>query len=162
MTYNSQPYKKRQRNLETPTEQVVIEGIFKGIWQLIVWIFGLFQGGKKTKRPSNHAEIQALREHWEQVELNILQESTQALAIAEADKILDHAFYLMGVPGQTMGDRLKASRDRFQPDFYQEIWQAHILRNTLAHQVGATVSSEQARQAVGTFRKALYELGVLA
>jgi len=84
-----------------------------------------------------------------------------ALSVSEADKLIDAAFLTMGFSGQSMGERLKASEKWFPADLYQEIWQAHKLRNTLAHEVGVVASQSEAKQAVGSIRKALYHLKIL-
>jgi hypothetical protein len=155
------PYKPKKP--ESSPEQVIIEGVLKGIWQIGSAIFGLFRGGKKPSRSAaRREELEALAGHWEQVELMALQEASRLQAVSEADKILDAALQLHRVPGQTMGERLKAAEAKLPGSLYQEVWEAHKLRNVIAHEVGAQISDGQIRQAVGAFRNALYKLGVLS
>lgn len=84
-------------------------------------------------------------------------------AIAEADKLLDHALRQSGIPGDTMGERLKAARSRFAQDrsTYDAVWRAHKLRNALAHEVGFDLVPSQAREAIQDFKRGLTVLGVL-
>lgn len=154
--------KKSNKNQPTP-ELAVVESIFGALGQLISWAYrSLTNQAKGGAAKVNQSELDALREHWEQVELFILQDATKAQAVAEGDKILDAALKLLGFPGETMADRLRAAEPRFGSELYQEIWKAHKLRNTLAHEVGATASPAAAAHAVTTFRRALYQLSVLS
>ncbi|MCC2631831.1 MAG: hypothetical protein K0S20_530 [Patescibacteria group bacterium] len=160
---NNNSYNKKRRNQSPAPEQAVFENILKALWDGIVWLFRQASSGSgKEKTAGNRQQLLALQEHWQQVEFHALQENSRSLAVSEGDKILDNALKLIGVPGQTMGDRLKASENRFSRELYQDIWNAHKLRNALAHEVGVTVSSSEAQQAVNTFRQALYQLGVLS
>lgn len=159
MAKKTSQYKKRKGSSSPAPEQAFVEGVVQGVWHVLSWLFS--QATPKKKKHSNKAELKALKEHWELVELHVLQETTRANAISEADKILDTAFKLIGLPGETMGDRLRAAEDQFDGSLYNEIWQAHKLRNTLAHEVGAKVSVASAQKAVSAFRQALYSLGVL-
>ena len=151
--------KRQKKQSEIAPEQVFIEGFFQGVWHILSWLFR--QVAPRKKQAGNKAKLEALREHWEQVELHILQGTTHALAISEADKILDSALKISGFSGETMGNRLKSSESRFDSSLYNNIWQAHKLRNTLAHEIGAQVSTSEAQKAIATFRQALYQLGVL-
>lgn len=81
------------------------------------------------------------------------------LAIMEADKLLDHALKNRGYGGQTMGDRLKAARGAFMNN--DAIWQAHKLRNRLAHEQDVRLNSMQVDQALRGFKAGLKDLGAL-
>lgn len=158
-TKTNQP--RRTRKNDPVPEQVIIESFFSGLGQIIAWVFKRLTQGK-APRTNRQAELAGLQEHWENVELHVMQDATRALAVSEGDKILDSAFKIIGLPGESMGDRLKAAESKFSPDLYQQIWQAHKLRNTLAHEIGAKVSAQEAQAAITTFRQALYQLGVLS
>jgi hypothetical protein len=155
--YNNQ---RRPKKPTVSPEQAFIEGVVGAVWGIFKFLFG-----KKGEGPGGEsAKVQAaaLAESWGQVELHLLQEHTRALAISEGDKILDAALKLHRVAGQTMGERLKAAEPLFASDLYQQIWVAHKLRNQLAHEVGASVSANEASQAVAAFRSALYHLSILS
>lgn len=150
--------KKRSRQSETPSEVAFVEGILIAIFELLRMLFNGFGGGSKVSSGVGRTQI---RDGWERVELHVLQDATAALAISEADKLVDAAFQTVGIRGTTMGERLKNAESRLSGGLYQRVWEAHKLRNALAHEVGVQVSAAEAKQAVATFREALYKLGIL-
>ena len=79
--------------------------------------------------------------------------------VIEADKLLDKALCELGVPGKTMGERLKKSGDKFSQ--LNAVWYAHKLRNQIAHEHGFTLEYPQAKKALSTFRQALKDLGAV-
>jgi hypothetical protein len=81
------------------------------------------------------------------------------LAILEADKLLDHALKSRGVAGTTMGDRLKNARGSFMNN--NAIWQAHKLRNRLAHEQNVPLNGVVVDQALRGFKGGLKDLGAL-
>lgn len=80
-------------------------------------------------------------------------------SVSEADKLLDYALKNTGVPGETMGERLKHSGQKFSDT--NAIWRAHKLRNALAHEVEFDLVASQAREAVADFGQGLKDLGAL-
>lgn len=83
-------------------------------------------------------------------------------AILEADKLLDHCLKLLGFRGQTMGDRMKAiPRSKFEKDFFDDMWQAHKLRNEMAHNINYEVMNFEASKAIKQFERVLRELGAI-
>jgi hypothetical protein len=84
-------------------------------------------------------------------------------AVLEADKLLDQGLRQAGLPGDSMGERLKAARSRFASDraAYDAIWRAHKLRNALAHEVGFDLVPSQAREALRDFERGLRTLRAL-
>jgi hypothetical protein len=81
------------------------------------------------------------------------------LAVLEADKLLDHALKHRGYAGQTMGDRLKSARGSFMNN--DAVWQAHKLRNRLAHEQNVSLNSLTVDQALRGLKAALKDLGAL-
>lgn len=82
--------------------------------------------------------------------------ATYQTAIIEADKLLDKALLEMGVPGKTMGERLKKSGNYFSQ--LNSVWHAHKIRNQIAHEHGFKVDYLQAKRALASFRQALKDL----
>lgn len=82
-----------------------------------------------------------------------------SITVVDADKLLDKALCEMGVPGKTMGDRLKKSSERFSQ--LNAVWYAHKLRNQIAHEHGFSLEYPQARHALQTFKQALKDLGAI-
>lgn len=81
------------------------------------------------------------------------------MAVVEADKLLDKALCEMGVPGKTMGERLKKTGDRFSQ--LNSVWYAHKLRNQIAHEHRFQLEYKQARHALATYKQALQDLGAI-
>ncbi len=89
-------------------------------------------------------------------------ESTRS-AIFEADKLLDAALVQNGFRGETMGERLKNARDHFggSNPVYQGLWEAHKMRNALAHELGFDLPKAVAQQHLAKFEAGLRYLRVL-
>ena len=85
--------------------------------------------------------------------------ATWPLTIINGDKLLDKALIEMGVPGKTMGDRLKKTSDKFKD--LNAVWRAHKLRNILAHEDDFEISYRQAAQALAIYKQALKDLGAI-
>ncbi len=85
--------------------------------------------------------------------------ATFALSIINADKLLDKAMIEMGVPGKTMGDRLKKASDKFSQ--LDSVWRAHKLRNIIAHESDFKLSYRQAANALAIYKQALKDLGAI-
>jgi len=75
--------------------------------------------------------------------------------IMEADKVVDFAMSLHGYKG-SFADKLKKAGPRFSD--VQKLWDAHKLRNHLAHEVSASVTERDAARAMAGFEKALRDL----
>lgn len=91
--------------------------------------------------------------------LNKNNSATFITTIIEGDKLLDKAMIEMGIPGKTMGDRLKRSGDRFSN--LNAVWRAHKLRNAIAHESGFEISYKQAFNALTIYKQALKDLGAI-
>jgi hypothetical protein len=81
------------------------------------------------------------------------------LAVFEADKLLDHALKNRGFGGETMGERLKSANRAFMNT--NAVWDAHKLRNRLAHEQNVQLNGIVADKALRAFRAALKDLGAL-
>src|SRR3989344_8487140 len=66
--------------------------------------------------------------------------------LIEIDKLLDYSFKKSGVRGKTLGERLKNAKAKFNYSDYQNIWEAHKVRNVLAHEVNAKVSTTEIKR----------------
>ena len=95
------------------------------------------------------------------IENNLNQHSvaTFMTTVIEADKLLDKAMIEMGIPGKTMGERLKKCGDRFT--HLNAVWRAHKLRNALAHEAGLEITYKQAYNALQVYKQALKDLGAI-
>ncbi len=81
------------------------------------------------------------------------------MAVMEADALLDHALKSLAMPGGTLGERLKFAAYKFPK--ISRVWNAHRLRNQLAHETTSYLDPSLARRAIRDFRDALQLLNVL-
>ncbi len=114
-----------------------------------------------TGKRRHEFNVQEYQTRWLKIENGLDKDDPRSynFAVLEADKLLDKALTEMGLPGQSMGERLKKIGDKM-PDI-QKIWQAHKLRNQIVHESDFSVNYQQARQALMIFRQALKNLGAI-
>ena len=98
---------------------------------------------------------------WKKIEdiFNNKSDYAYKLAILEADKLVDYALKKMMMQGKDMGERIRFTTSKY-PDF-RKIWNAHGIRNKIAHEPDFHVSRAMALKALKEFKKALEEIGVL-
>ena len=82
------------------------------------------------------------------------------IAILEADKLLDEALRGAGIQGNTLGDRLKKVKPSQLPDI-DAIWQAHKVRNQIAHESDFKLKRDLAERALGVYEKTLRGLELI-
>lgn len=82
------------------------------------------------------------------------------LAVIEADKIFDDLLKRIGYQGKDMGERLKQLTPA-QLSNLDEVWQAHKVRNQIAHQPDFKITRAQAQRAVEIYQRALEDLEAL-
>ena len=113
-----------------------------------------------TKKRAYHFNKEKYQTRFLAIEngLNKNNSATFMKTVIDGDKLLDKAMMEMGVPGKTMGDRLKHSKDKFSD--INAVWRAHKLRNTLAHE-DLEITYRQAFAALAIYKKALKELGAI-
>lgn len=80
-------------------------------------------------------------------------------AVIEADKLLDKALMEMGLPGKTMGERMKSAQTKFSNN--NSIWYAHKIRNSIAHERNFKIDYNKAAHALKAYRQALKDLGAI-
>ena len=85
--------------------------------------------------------------------------ATFVTSVINADKLLDKALIEMGIPGKTMGDRLKHSPEKFSD--INSVWRAHKLRNALAHEPDIEITYRQAAGALLAYKQALKDIGAI-
>lgn len=136
---------------------------------LIMWV--AFRGKGKAADKMEEIKIQLnppkpgegkYGARWEEVleHLTSLREAEWKFAVIEADKITEAILQEAGFSGETMGDKLM-SIDQEQLSSINDLWQAHKLRNTIAHDPDYQVKYGEVRQAIGQYEKTLRELGAL-
>lgn len=114
-----------------------------------------------TGKRGHHFNMEQYQTRMLEIENGLKQDNPASfiVSIINGDKLLDKALIEMGVPGKTMGDRLKRSGDRFSN--LNAVWRAHKLRNTIAHESDLEISYKQAYNALAVYRQALKDLGAI-
>ena len=80
------------------------------------------------------------------------------MAIVEADNILNDALRYAGIRGGNLGDRLKNVK-RGQIPNLEDVWDAHKLRNEIAHETNFSLKRDVAERALDVYETALKNLG---
>jgi hypothetical protein len=108
-------------------------------------------GGPVTARYVN--------ENWERIQshINSPNPSDWRLAILEADIALDEILNKIGVPGDTIGDKLK-NVERSDFTTIDSAWEAHRIRNRIAHE-GADfdLNEREARRVIALYEQVFRE-----
>ena len=87
-------------------------------------------------------------------------ENERKLAVIAADYLLDKIFTLQGYKGENLGARLR-NVEPSDLDTLQDLWEAHKLRNRIAHEAHYNLSREEALSAIKQYEKTLKELRYL-
>lgn len=105
--------------------------------------------------------IEKIKRDWETIDIQLKGKTPSQLkqALITADKTLDNALRDV-VAGNTMGERLKNAKDKFEKNMYNRIWDAHKLRNSLVHESGFEPGYYTLEGAVTNLRAALRALNV--
>lgn len=116
----------------------------------------------KSIVPPETAQESPLGSRWEEIQkhLNSTKEAEWKFAVIEADSLVDYILKSAGYPGDTMGDRLK-NIDKSQIVTLDGLWEAHKIRNRLAHDLSYFLRYGEAKRAVQLYEKTLKELDAL-
>lgn len=139
--------------MDSPFIFLVIAIIAVGILALI--------GMTLTGKHAHTFDVEEYQTRWLKIENSLLRDDPRSysLAVIDGDKLLDRALNEMGIPGKTMGERLKRVTDRFEKP--NSVWSAHKLRNQIAHENDFELDYNQANRALAAFRGALKDLGAI-
>lgn len=114
-----------------------------------------------TKKGTTQLDVNKYRLKWLTIEKQLQKEdaSSHILSVLNADKLLDQALRERGVKGETMGERMKTAKDSWSSA--NDVWNAHKLRNYIAHETDPKVSYDDARRALAGFKQALKDIGAI-
>lgn len=120
--------------------------IFIAIWTVVaVIVVGtlvlIVRAVKKRSRPGLDGEYIERRMSTIEKLVEGSSDTEYAMALVEADKLLDHILKMRHIPGTTLGERLKAAGYTY-PNL-RDIWPAHLLRNRLVHEHNVTITKSQ-------------------
>ena len=114
-----------------------------------------------TGKRGYHFNVEAYQTRFLEIENKLKQDNPASFVttVINGDKLLDKAMIEMGIPGKTMGDRLKRAGDRFSD--INAVWRTHKLRNAIAHESDLEISYKQASNALAIYKQALKDLGAI-
>lgn len=114
------------------------------------------------KKTVTQRTLDLIKKDWESVEQMLKggQPSQLKQALITADKTLDNVLKDL-VEGNTMGERLKYSKDNFKDwKMYDRVWKAHKTRNSLVHEAGYEPPHYVLKEAVEHIKDSLKHMGV--
>ncbi len=142
---------------------------------IVFWVFILYVAVQfyKLKHDKKDSLIEVAKEvestpieerqgRWGEIRKHLSTEhqAEWKIAILEADTLLDDVLIKTGRSGENMGERLKGMNPA---DFasLQDVWDAHKIRNSIAHEPSYPLSKSQAEEAISKYERALRELKYL-
>lgn len=115
------------------------------------------------ERAAAYAQGGAANPRWQEI-LELVNSDNPGnwrLAVIEADVMLDDLMKRLGYLGDTLGERLK-SVDSATFASLQQAWEAHRVRNQIAHEGSDFVLTQrEARRVIDLFRQVFQEHGVI-
>jgi hypothetical protein len=139
----------------------------------IVWLLRKVVSLRKKEAGELKLSVDAIQEatrfkpkneRWEKVERYLAGNSPAEwkLAIIEADNILDELVKKFpSAKGDNLGERLKS----IEPSDFttlSEAWEAHKIRNRIAHESDFTLTQREAREVISLFQKVFAEFDYLS
>ena len=114
-----------------------------------------------TKKASPQLDADKYRSKWMAIEQQLKRDDSAShqLCVLGGDKLVDQALRERNIKGQTMGERMKTAGPMLSNA--GSLWNAHKLRNQIAHESDARVSFDDARVALSGFKQALKDLGAI-
>lgn len=138
--------------------------IFAVIFAILIkkgWTLG---GGSQRKRSKGRLDTNFVNSKWQEVEVLMTQGKPSAykVAVMEADKLADYVLKAKIGSDGNMGDRLKKSQKLFSSyNDYQNLWEAHKMRNRIAHEADHELYPAEVKKVISYFERALRDLKAL-
>lgn len=139
-----------------------VVGIAYAVWRTQE-VFEVLRGSHKIPAIATRAEPSPKNiALWEQMlsRASSDNENERKLAIISADSLIDKILGLSGYHGENLGERLK----KIEPsdlDSLNDIWEAHKVRNRIAHEPDLHLSRDESISALMHYEKVLKELRYL-
>jgi len=131
--------------------------MFAGVVVVGLILIAMMAVGRKGRTTLNKV---AYQKEWLTIEGSVTKDpSSQQFAVLQADKLLDKALRESGYAGQTMGERLTSASRVFSRR--EAVWAAHKLRNRVAHEDTVRINPDLTRKALGSFKRALKDIGAI-
>ncbi len=152
---------------------VVFSAFFSSVMVILAVIY-VFKYHEKKDELINNAmpvgikegkdlEVEMVNPKWKLVEdhINSTDESKWKLAIIESDIILQDLLDGLNLPGESIGEKLKAVETR---DFktIEQAWEAHKIRNAIAHEGSDfMLNQREAKRVIGLYEKVFDEFDIV-
>jgi len=135
----------------TLAQFIMIITIGTVLFVLIMWFFFRLY---KNRRFQDSFDYEYLKTRQEKINswVNGDSDSEYALALIEADKLLDYFLKARHFAGNTLGERLKVAGYRF-PEL-RKVWPAHKMRNRIVHESSVKISQSQVKSYWRDYQKA--------
>ena len=103
---------------------------------------------RRSKRKLSRGARKKIDTRWEKM----LMLDDPVRKLTEADAIFDRVLAKLGYEG-TLAEKLKSAGPRFSN--LDDVWEAHKLRNRVAHEPGVTVTEKQLMKVLKAFERAI-------
>jgi hypothetical protein len=146
---------------------VLLIGIIHNVWKLNIasriWREKVF--GTTTDDVYNlqgKTFVQKAREKWDKIltQGTSEDENERKMALIAADSLVDNILKSVGYDGENLGERLKQI-EKADLTSLDALWEAHKIRNRIAHEADYRLTKEDAFSALTNYGKALRELNYI-
>lgn len=122
----------------------------------------LFRGNKETDVFDSPESKNKNIQEWSLIvtKSRLPDENERKFAIIAADALIERILDLAGYHGENLGDRLKKIESS-DLDSLNDLWEAHKIRNRIAHEASYRLSLEDSARAISCFEKTLKELSYI-
>lgn len=138
--------------------------LIAGCIYIIYKLTGVRVKERALRYPVIESEYETIKNsQWERIIAHVesLNENDWRLAIIEADVMLDSLVQKMSLPGDTLGEKMKAIE---KSDFttIDLAWEAHKIRNQIAHEGSSfQISQREARRVIELYRAVFEEFHII-
>lgn len=137
---------KHKKNHESGFANAAVHLIEKGLTRVIDLIF--------AKNNFTVFSAEELTKMWHDIE-----ELDPKMAVIEADKLVDTVLKRAGVKGVSLGERLRGVQKLVSRQVYNDMWEAHKIRNRLVHEFAHGIEARESAGSIWKMKKFLTDLG---
>lgn len=113
-------------------------------------------------KPENYKSLTEMSGSTQMMEINKKINSDSIsdwkIGVIEADKLFDNALTKKGYSGTSVGEKLKQMVPADLPEVYEEVWEAHKIRNRIVHEPDFEITQTDARKIVNIFDRAIKKM----
>lgn len=121
----------------------------------ILFLAFLYRALRRRRQLFSDSELTVVRDRFKDLEKRVYWDPRHA--VLEGDKLLDLLLKKRGYTG-TLGEKLKKADRQFA--CIQELWDAHKLRNRIAHELDVKIEPRDAKRVIVSYKKAYRSWGV--